>query len=127
VVIGSDTPTGTGVMPLGVIKTVAELSSLTGIEAAQVWAAASGSNARTWDLPAGFVEPGRAADLVVMDAPWGSTRADARGALQVGDIPGITAVITAGTLRNLTSRNTPRAARLASVSPAMPHLEAGGH
>jgi enamidase len=127
VVIGSDTPTGTGVMPLGVIKTVAELSSLSGIEAAQVWAAASGNNARTWDLPAGFVEPGRAADLVVMDAPWGSTRADARGALQVGDIPGVTAVITGGTLRNLTSRNTPRAARLASVSPAMPHLEAGGH
>ena len=29
IVIGSDTPTGTGVMPLGVMKTVAELSSLT--------------------------------------------------------------------------------------------------
>jgi enamidase len=127
VVIGSDTPTGTGVMPLGVIKTVAELSSLSGVDSAKVWAAASGNNARTWDLPAGFIKPGQCADLVVMDAPWGCTRDDAAGALQIGDVPGITAVITRGVLRNLTSRNTPRAARLAAVNPAMPHLETGGH
>jgi enamidase len=127
VVIGSDTPTGTGVMPLGVIKTVAELSSLSGVEAAVVWAAATGNNARTWDLPAGFIERGRAADLVVMDAPWGSTRDDAASALQIGDIPGISAVITGGVLRNLTSRNTPRAARLVSVEPPVPHLESTGH
>jgi enamidase len=127
VVIGSDTPTGTGVMPLGVIKTVAELSSLSGVDPARVWAAATGNNARTWDLPAGVVAVGRAADLVVMDAPWGSTRDDAAGALAAGDIPGITAVITGGELRNLTSRNTPRAARLATVTPPVPHLDTGGH
>jgi enamidase len=127
VVIGSDTPTGTGVMPLGVIKTVAELSSLSGIHPGKIWAAASGSNARVWDLPAGFVAEGRAADLVVMDAPWGSTRDDALGALSVGDIPGISAVITSGRLRNLLSRNTPRAARLAGVTPRMEHLETSGH
>jgi enamidase len=127
VVIGSDTPTGTGVMPLGVIKTVAELTSLTGLDPSMVWAAATGNNARVWDLPAGRIEADRAADLVVMDAPWGSTRHDALGALEVGDIPGITAVITGGTLRNLTSRNTPRAARLAAVSPDMPHLAAAAH
>ncbi|MFI7643941.1 amidohydrolase family protein [Nonomuraea sp. NPDC049400] len=127
VVIGSDTPTGTGVMPLGVIKTVAELSSLSGVDPARIWAAATGNNARTWGLPAGVLEVGRAADLVVMDAPWGSTRDDAAGALAVGDIPGITAVITRGELRNLTSRNTPRAARLARVEPPVPHLDTGGH
>ncbi|MGW3942493.1 amidohydrolase family protein [Streptomyces phaeochromogenes] len=127
IVIGSDTPTGTGVMPLGVIKTVAELSSLSGLDPAQVWAAATGNNARTWDLPAGFIVPGAAADLVVMDAPWGSTAPDALGALAIGDIPGITAVVTQGVLRNLTSRNTPRAARLVDVTPPMPHLSAAGH
>lgn len=127
VVIGSDTPTGTGVMPLGVIKTVAELSSFTDVDPAVVWAAASGNNARMWNLPAGLVEPGRAADLVIMDAPWGSTRDTARAALEIGDIPGIAAVVTGGTVRNLTSRNTPRATRLASVSPEMPHLAAAGH
>lgn len=127
VVIGSDTPTGTGVMPLGVIKTVAELASWSGIDPAKVWAAATGNNARTWALPAGFVSIGAAADLVVMDAPWGSTRDDALGALSIGDIPGVTAVVTGGVLRNLTSRNTPRAARLVEVSPRMPHLEPTGH
>ncbi len=127
VVIGSDTPTGTGVMPLGVIKTVAELSALAGVDPAVMWAAASGNNARVWDLPGGLVAAGRAADLVVMDAPWGSTRTDARGALEIGDIPGIAAVVTGGTLRALTSRNTPRATRLVGVTPAMPHLSAAGH
>lgn len=127
VVIGSDTPTGTGVMPLGVIKTVAELSSLTDIDPAVVWAMATGNNARTWDLPAGVIEPGRAADIVVMDAPWGSTRNDALGALEVGDIPGISAVVTGGEVRALTSRNTPRAARLARVTPELSHLTAAGH
>lgn len=126
IVIGSDTPTGTGVMPLGVIKTVAELSSFSGIDSAQIWAAASGNNARTWGLPSGFVRQGAAADLVVMDTPWGSTADDALGALAIGDIPGISAVVTDGVVRGLLSRNTPRAARLATARPEMTHL-AGGH
>ncbi|WP_340539300.1 amidohydrolase family protein [Nocardioides sp. GXZ039] len=127
IVIGSDTPTGTGVMPLGVIKTVAELSSWSGIDPARVWAAATGNNARTWGLSSGLVQVGRDADLVVLDAPWGSTADDAIGALSIGDIPGVTAVVTRGVLRNLTSRNTPRAARLVEVSPPMAHLDAAGH
>jgi enamidase len=125
VVIGSDTPTGTGVMPLGVLKTIAELSSLAEVDPAVLWAAASGNNARVWDLPAGFVRAGAAADLVVLDAPWGSTADHALGALSIGDIPGISAVVTDGQVRALRSRNTPRAARLATVDPPLPHLEAG--
>ncbi|WP_206476734.1 amidohydrolase [Microbacterium sp. KRD172] len=127
VVIGSDTPTGTGVMPLGVMKTVAELSSLSDVAPGMVWAAATGNNANVWDLPAGFIAPGRAADIIVMDAPWGSTKDDALGALSVGDIPGISAVITGGVIRALRSRNTPQAARAAEVSPRIEHLEASGH
>jgi enamidase len=124
VVIGSDTPTGTGVMPLGMIKTVAELSSLVGLDPALVWAAATGNNAHLWGLPAGVLRVGAAADLVVMDAPWGSTAEDALGALAIGDIPGISAVVTAGEVRAKLSRNTPRAARLATVRPDRPHLDA---
>lgn len=124
IVIGSDTPTGTGVMPLGVIKTVAEMSCLAELDPAVVWAAATGNCARVWDLPSGFVRQGASADLVVMDAPWGSGANDALGALRMGDIPGISAVITAGIVRGLLSRNTPRASRLATVQPAMAHLDA---
>jgi enamidase len=124
VVIGSDTPTGTGVMPLGMLKTVAELSSLSCLEPAVVWAMASGNCADVWHLPAGRVSLGAAADLVVMDAPWGCTALTALGALTRGDLPGISAVVTGGEVRALRSRNTPAAARMATVSPPMPYLDA---
>jgi enamidase len=127
VVIGSDTPTGTGVMPLGMIKTVAELASLGGMPAAQAWALATGNVARTWSLPGGLLASGQAADLVVMDAPWGSVAADAVGALDRGDIPGIGAVITDGVVRSLTSRNTPLAARQVAVPTELSHLEGNSH
>jgi hypothetical protein len=58
-----------------------------------------------------------------MDAPWGSTADDALGALRIGDIPGISAVICGGEVRALLSRNTPRAARLATATPALAHLD----
>jgi enamidase len=122
VVIGSDTPTGTGVMPLGVLKTVAEISSLAGLAPERTWALATGNNARVWELDSGRIRPGAAADLIVMDAPWGSTATDALGALAIGDIPGISAVLTAGEIRALISRNTPRAARLARATPEPAHL-----
>ncbi len=124
IVIGSDTPTGTGVMPLGMLKTVAELSSLAHVDPALMWATASGNSARMWGLPAGFIRVGAAADMVVLDAPWGSTAASATDALSIGDLPGISAVITAGEVRATISRNTPRAARLASCRPELPHLDA---
>jgi enamidase len=109
-------------MPLGMIKTVAELASLAGLPAAQVWAMATGNNARQWNLPAGFIREGADADLVVLDAPWGSVATDAIGALNRGDIPGISAVVTSGVVRALLSRNTPRAARLAVAHPPLSHL-----
>jgi enamidase len=124
VVLGSDTPTGTGVMPLGMLKTVAELASLAGLEPAVVWALATGNCANVWNLPAGRVMVGAAADLVVMDAPWGGVADTALGALARGDLPGISAVVTQGQLRALRSRNTPVAARMASASPPMPFLDA---
>jgi enamidase len=127
VVIGSDTPTGTGVMPLSMIKTVAELSSLSQVRPEVVWAAATGSNARVWDLPSGFIAAGRAADLLILDAPWGSTQADAVSALAIGDIPGISAVITDGVVRVLRNRNTPPATRTATVTPELEHLSAPTH
>ncbi len=126
VVIGSDTPTGTGVMPLGMIKTVAELSSLGGLPPAEAWALATGNCARVWGLDAGLVRPGRPADLVVMDAPWGSVAGDAAGALARGDIPGISAVLTDGVVRLLASRNTPQAARQVAAPASLAHLS-GGH
>ncbi len=126
IILASDTPTGTGVMPLGVLKTICELSALAGLPPEQAIALATGNNARVWGLEAGVVAVGRPADLVVLDAPWGSVATDALGAIARGDIPGISAVIIDGQVRVLRSRNTPAARRLATVRPPLPHL-AGGH
>jgi enamidase len=127
VVLGSDTPTGTGTMPLGVIKTMAELSSLGGVDPAVAWAWASGTIAATYGLAGGVVAPGRAADLVVADAPWGSLAGDALGALARGDIPGISAVLIDGEIRALTSRNTPAPTREVAVTPPVPRPERSEH
>lgn len=126
-VLGSDTPTGTGVMPLGVIKTMAELASLAPIDPAVAWACASGTSADVWGLDGGKVAVGRAADLVVADAPWGSAADDALGALAIGDVPGISAVLIDGRVRALTSRNTPAATRQVVATPAVGELPDAAH
>lgn len=118
VCVGSDTPTGTGVMPMGVLKSVCELASLGDLDPAVAVALATGNNARAFRLETGTVEVGRPADLVVCDAPVASAARDALGAIARGDIPGISAVIIDGVVRVGRSRNTPLAGRLAEIRGA---------
>ena len=115
VVVGSDTPTGTGMMPLGVIKTVTELSSLGGIPAATALCLATGNNAKAWRLNSGIISPGKDADLLIADAPNGSTRSDLISAMENGDVPGIGVVIIDGEIRVVRSRNTPPPAKVPLV------------
>lgn len=122
VIIGSDTPTGTGVIPLSVIKTVCEISSLTGLPPEKSLALATGNNAQAYNLRSGVIAEGHDADLVILDAPWGSVATDALGAIARGDIPGISVVIIDGKVRSLRSRNTPASARMAHVHPQMEWL-----
>ena len=125
VCLASDTPTGTGVMPMGVIKTVCEIASLGGLPAAEAIALATGNNARAFRLDRGTLEVGRPADLLVCDAPNGGIARDALGAIARGDIPGLSCVITDGVVRVARSRNTPLASRLASIRGAS--VSVGGH
>jgi enamidase len=116
VCVASDTPTGTGVMPLGVVKSVCELASLGDYPAAEAIALATGNNARAFRLAAGTgtIALGAPADLVVCDAPAASLAKDALDAIARGDIPGISCVVIDGAVRVGRSRNTPLAKRLAS-------------
>ena len=115
VLIGSDTPTGTGVMPLGVVKTVTELASLGGIPPATALCLATGNNAKAWELNSGIISPGKDADLLIADAPHGSTRNDLFTAMSNGDVPGIGVVIIDGVIRVVRSRNTPPPQRMPRV------------
>jgi enamidase len=120
VCVASDTPTGTGVMPMGVLKSVCELASLGDLAPEVVIALATGNNAGAFRLaPAiGTLAVGAPADLVVCDAPAASMATDALGAIARGDIPGISAVVIDGVVRVGRSRNTPLAKRLATITGA---------
>lgn len=116
--IASDTPTGTGVVPLALFHLMAELVSLGGLTWQEAVGAATGSVGRIYGLDAGLIEVGRPADLLVVDAPLGSVGTDWAEALEAGDVPGISAGIIGGVLRYTKSRNTPAAHRQVSVTRA---------
>ena len=116
-IIATDTPTGSGIMPLGMLYTIAHLSSLTDMPAEQFICAATGNNAKVYGLDSGFITPGKAADIVLIDAPDGGTQHSALAAIKHGDIAAIGAVITAGIPRFVgRSRNTPATTRQARVA-----------
>jgi len=114
--IASDTPTGTGVIPLALLRTMAELVSLGPLSPGLAVAAATGSVGRVYGLDAGRLEVGRPADLVVVDAPLGSVADSWQGALQRGDLPAVAAVVTQGQVRFDRSRNTPPPKRPVSLT-----------
>ena len=108
VLIATDTPTGSGVMPLGMLYTIAHLASLGGIAPERAIAAATGSNARVYRLDAGVLAAGKAADIVLIDAPDGGTQGAALDAIRNGDIAAVGAVVSGGEPRFVgRSRNTP--------------------
>ena len=125
VCLASDTPTGTGVMPLGVLKTVCEVASLGGVSPDEAIALATGNNARAFRVSSGTIAVGQPADLVVCDAPAASLARDGFDAIARGDIPGISGVIIDGQVRVGRSRNTALAKRLATFSGVSP--ADGGH
>ncbi len=111
VIIGNDAPSGTGVIPLGILRVINFLASLCDVKAEEAIAMATGNTAKVYKLNRGVIEVGREADLVVMDAPMGSVGKDALSAIEAGDIPGIAAVLIDGQMRCGVSRNTPPPSR----------------
>jgi len=115
--IATDTPTGSGIMPLGMLYTMSHLVSLGGIPPEIAVAMATGNNARVYRLNSGVLAPDRDADLVLVDACSGGSQNDALSALNNGDIMGVGAVITSGVPRLVgRSRNTPETTRRAKVA-----------
>jgi enamidase len=115
VILGNDAPSGTGVVPLGILRTMAHLASLGGVEPEVAVALATGNTARVHRLDTGLIAVGREADLALVDAPVGSAADTALGALAIGDLPGVGMVLIDGTPVIGRSRNTPPAARVPVV------------
>ncbi|MCP4421644.1 MAG: amidohydrolase family protein [Chloroflexi bacterium] len=105
--IGNDAPSGTGVIPLGILRVINLITAVGGVDVAEAIAMATGNTAKVYKLNRGLIKEGYEADLVVMDTPMGSVGADAIGAIEAGDIPGIAAVLVDGEVKAWVSRNTP--------------------
>jgi enamidase len=123
VLVGTDSPSGTGVIPLGVLRTLSWIAALGGVPAEKAIALATGNSSRVYDLNTGRLSPGAEADLVIADAPRGSQANDALETFAIGDTPAVAAVIIDGEVRVFGSRNTPPPQRSISI----PWMTAGGH
>lgn len=115
-IIGSDAPTGSGVIPLAMLRMCNFVSSLTEVSPEQCLCLSTGNAARIFGLNRGEIAHGREADLIVMDAPVGSVGETALAAIEAGDIPGISMVLVDGEIKAMKSRNTAPASRQAMVS-----------
>ncbi|MCB1482216.1 MAG: amidohydrolase family protein [Rhodobiaceae bacterium] len=104
----TDTPTGSGIMPLGMLYTITHLCALGGMEPEIAVATATGNNARVYRLNSGIIARNKDADVILLDACAGGSKNDALAAIANGDIPAVGAVVTAGVPRFVgRSRNTP--------------------
>jgi len=115
IIIGNDSPSGTGIIPLGILRTIVQIASISGIPAEKAWAMASGNTAKVYGLNTSLIETGNEADLVIIDAPLGSVGQDALEAMEAGDVPGVAAVIIDGEVKVKVSRNTPPATRAITI------------
>ena len=73
-ILGNDAPSGTGVVPLGILRTMAHLASLGGIAPEMAVCLATGNTARVHRLETGTIAVGREADIALVDAPAGLGR-----------------------------------------------------
>jgi enamidase len=114
--IATDTPTGTGMMPLGMIKSITEMATLTDYPPEWMIAAATGNAARVYGLNTGLLRPGKIADLLLVDAPRGGTQKTCLKAIKHGDVWSLVASFTEGVPRFIgRSRNTPPPIRTPKV------------
>ena len=115
IILGNDAPSGTGVVPLGILRTLNLIASLGGVSPEQALCLATGNTARLFGLNRGLIALGKEADLVFMDASMGSVGKDLLSCLSAGDNPGISLILVDGKVVVKASRNTPPPKRAAKV------------
>jgi enamidase len=118
VILGTDSPAGSGVQPLGILRMIAMLSSLGEIPAEVAVCFATGNTAKIRKLECGLVAPGRDATFVMLDKAQHSSGKDVLDSIQKGDLPGIGMMIVDGAVSTQRSRNTPPATTAPAILPA---------
>jgi enamidase len=116
VILGTDSPAGSGVQPLGILRMIALLSSVGDTPAEQVFCMATGNTARIRDLDCGTIERGARADFAFLDKAQHSSGAGLLDSVRKGDLPGVGMVVIDGIVRIGRSRNTPPAERTPEIA-----------
>ncbi|MFN7642668.1 MAG: amidohydrolase family protein [Burkholderiales bacterium] len=117
IILGTDSPAGSGVQPLGILRMIALLSSLADVPAEIAFGFATGNTARMRNLRQGLIEVGRPADFVFLDRAQHTAGTDLLDSVRLGDIPGVGMVMIDGLVRCGRSRNTPPAIEVPVVLP----------
>ncbi len=115
VILGTDSPAGSGVQPLGILRMIAMLSSLGNVPPEIAFCFATGNTARMRELDTGIIEVGKSADFVLLDQAQHSPGNDMLESIHQGNLPGIGMTIIDGVVTSTRSRNTPPATRLPAV------------
>ena len=115
VILGTDSPAGSGVQPLGILRMISMLSSLGEIPAEVAICMATGNTAKMRSLNCGLIAAGREASFVFLDTAQQSSGRNLLDSIQKGDLPGVGMVVTDGAVSIQRSRNTPPATRVPEV------------
>jgi enamidase len=117
VIVGTDSPAGSGVQPLGILRMISMLSSLGEISAEVAFCFATGNTAKIRQLGCGEIAPDRDATFVMIDKAQHSAGNTVLESIQRGDLPGIGMVIVDGVVSAQRSRNTPPATTSPEIVP----------
>lgn len=116
VLIGTDTPGGTGIIPRGILREIAFISSVGEVAPETAICMATGNVGRAHGLDIGILEEGRPADIVLLHKITGSVAKDALDSFAKGDLPGISTVIIDGEIRVAgRSQQTPPPERVVTI------------
>jgi len=115
IILGTDSPAGSGAQPLGIIRMISLLSSLGEVAAEVAICFATGNTAKMRNLSCGLIETGYEASFALMDKAQHSSGKDLLESIQKGDLPGIGMVIVDGAVSVQRSRNTPPATRMPEI------------
>ena len=128
VILGNDAPSGTGVVPLGILRLMAHLASLGDVAPESVGRVRDGQHGpgpptRHRGHRTGQGRGPRASAT----RPSGRSRSTALEALANGDMPGVSMVLVDGEPLIGRSRNTPPAGRMAEVVQGGQRSAGDGH
>lgn len=115
ITVGTDTPGGNGTMPRGPLQVIAAIAGLGGVDAATALRCGTANVAEAHGIPGGALAEGRPADLLLVGPVRGSAHPTAADALEAGEIVGVGAVVSGGSVAALPGRYTPPPAVLPTL------------